>query len=786
MFKNYLKVAFRNLLRNKGFSIINISGFAIGMASAVLILLWIQDELSYDRFHKNPDRLCQVWSSDELDGGIRSLVFTPQMLAPALKKDYPEVEDAARIGWSFPSLFSYQDKKLKITGTWADPSFLTMFNFPVLRGDAKTALKDPYSVVLSQRMAKKLFGDADPIGKIVKIDNSDNFTVTALLKDPPANTQFEIEYLNSSAYLQAKGYFDTDWTNISIRTFALLKSGASLTSVNKKIKDIQVRYSGNRAKTMSFLYPVRDVRLYSDFKNGKAVGGRIETLRTFGLIAVFILLIACINFMNLSTARSEKRAKEVGIRKVSGAMKKSLIGQFLGESVLMAFIAGIFALIIVQLSLPAFNQLTQKQLALDFTNLWFWISALGFVVFTGLLAGSYPAFYLSAFKPVSVLKGSFKKINTLITPRKVLVVLQFSFAIVLIISTIIVRLQIQYAQQRKTGYDKKNLIYLFLEGDMVKNYDLIKNDLINSGTAVSLSRTFSPMTRVFSSGFSLTWTGKSPNTKIDFNRSATDGNLVKTAGLKLIQGRDIDIQNYPTDSTACLINESAAKVMGFKNPVGQTITDDPTTWHIVGVFKDFILESPYQPIKPMMFKGPKDAMNFINIKLNGERSTEQNLAKAAQIFKTYNPEYPFEYFFVDEEYARKFEDERLTAKLAGIFSGLTIFISCLGLFGLAAFMAESRVKEIGVRKVLGASITNITMLLSRDFVKLVITAVIIATPVAWWLGSQWLTKFDYRISISAWVFIIAGLLAILIALITVSYQSIKAARANPVTNLRSE
>ena len=786
MFKNYLKVAFRNLLRNKGFSIINISGFAIGMASAILILLWIQDELSYDRFHKNPDRLFQLWSSDSLDGGVRSLVFTPQMLAPALKHDYPEVEDAARIGWSFPSLFSYKEKKLKISGTWTDPSFLTMFNFPLLKGDAKTALNDPYSVVLTQTMAKKLFGDEDPVGKIVKIDNSDNFRVTAILKDPPENTQFDIGYLNSSAYLQAKGYFDTDWTNISIRTFALLKAGSSLTNVNKKIKDIQIRYSGNRAKTNSFLYPVRDVRLYSDFKNGQAVGGRIDTVRTFGLIAVFILLIACINFMNLSTARSEKRAKEVGIRKVSGAMKKSLIGQFLGESVLMASIAGIFALMLVQLCLPAFNLLTQKQLALDLTRFWFWIAAPGFVIITGLLAGSYPAFYLSSFKPVSVLKGSFKKINALITPRKVLVVFQFSFAIILIISSIVVRQQVQYAQQRKTGYDKNNLIYLFLEGDIEKNYALIKNDLIHSGAAVSVNKTFSPMTLVFSSGFSLTWPGKGPNTKIDFNRSSTDGDLIKTAGLSLIQGRDIDLQNYPTDSTACLISESAAKAMGFKNAVGQTITDDPITWHIVGVFKDFILESPYQPVKPMIFKGPKDRSNVINIRLNGDRPTEQNLAKAKEIFKTYNPEYPFEYYFVDEEYAKKFSDEQLTATLAGLFAGLTIFISCLGLFGLASFMAENRVKEIGVRKVLGASITNIVLLLSRDFVKLVITAVVIATPFAWWMGRKWLTKFDYHIAISVWVFIIAGLSAILIALITVSYQSIKAARANPVKNLRTE
>jgi len=786
MIKNYLKVAFRNLLHNKAFSIINISGFAIGMASAVLIMLWIQDEWTYDRFHHNEDRLYQVWSSDELDGGIRSLIFTPQMLAPALKKDYPEVEDAARIGWSFPSLFSYKDKKLKITGTWADPSFLSMFNFPLLKGDSKTVLHDPYSVVITERTAKKLFGDEDPIGKIVKIDNSENFTVTGLMKDIPDNTQFEIEYLNSSEYLKAKGYFDTDWTNISIRTFALLKPGTSLSNINSKIKDIDVRYSGNRAKTMSFLFPFSDVRLYSDFKNSKSVGGRIEVLRTFGLIAVFILLIACINFMNLSTARSEKRAKEVGIRKVSGAMKKSLIAQFLGESVLMSFIAGVIALMVVQICLPSFNQLTQKHLSIDFGNPWFWISALGFIIITGLLAGSYPAFYLSAFKPVTVLKGCFKKINALVTPRKVLVVLQFSFAIILIISTIIVQQQIQFAQNRKTGYDKNNLIYLYLEGDMAKNNSLIKNALISSGTAISTSRSFAPPTDVYSSGFSLTWPGKGPNTKIVFNRSSTDGDLVKTIGLKLIQGRDIDVQNYPTDSTACLINESAAKAMGFKNPVGQTVTDDPTTWHIVGVFKDFIMESPYEPIKPFIIKGPKDGLNVINIRLNPNRPTEENLAKAAEIFKTYNPEYPFDYYFVDKQYEKKFNDERLTGKLAGLFAGLSIFISCLGLFGLATFMAENRIKEIGVRKVLGASITNITLLLSGDFVKLVLTAVLIASPVAWWAGREWLTKFNYHISISIWIFIVAGLSAILIALFTVAWQSIKAAHSNPVKNLRTE
>jgi ABC-type antimicrobial peptide transport system permease subunit len=588
--------------------------------------------------------------------------------------------------------------------------------------------------------------------------------------------------------MRAKGYIDHEWTNISIRTFVLLKPHTSLAGINAKIRDMDARYSGNRTKTASFLYPVSDLRLYSDFKNGKPVGGRIETIRTFSLVAVFILLAACINFMNLSTARSEKRAKEVGIRKVAGAMKNSLVGQFLGESILVAAIAGLIAIIIVQVCLPAFNQLTRKQLSLPFKSTYFWLSVPGFVILTGFLAGCYPAFFLSAFSPVAVLKGRFKKVNTFVTPRKAMVVLQFTFAIVLIIATMIVRQQIQYARERKTGYDKNNLIYVYLEGDMAKHYDLIKNGLINSGAAVAISQTFSPLTEVWSQAFQFNWAGKDPNTHINFDRSATDGNLVKTAGLKLVGGRDIDIRNFPSDSTACLINETAAKIMGFKNPVGQMIhdEDEATAWHIVGVIRDFVLESPYQPTRPIIFKGPKEGGNVMNIKLNGSNPTEQNLAKARQVFGQYNPVYPFEYHFVDEEYAKKFDDERLVGKLAGLFAGLTIFISCMGLFGLAAFTAESRVKEIGIRKALGASVTNITLLLSKDFVKLVVLAVLIASPMAWWGSRKWLQSFDYRITISIWIFIIAGGSAIVIALMTVGYQSVKAALANPVDSLRSE
>jgi putative ABC transport system permease protein len=786
MLTNYLKIALRNLFRNKGFSFINISGLAVGMASAILILLWVQNELSYDRFHKKGDRLYEVWENAKRDGGLQSGLNTQELMAPALKKDYPEIEEAARFGWNQNMLMTFKEKQLKPTGTWADASFLTMFNIPLIKGDARSVLKDPYSMVVTQKLARELFGAENPIGKVVRIDNKDNFKITGILKDLPNNTQFDFEYLMPYSFLESKHYIDSDWTDVNIRSFVLLKPNTAVGAVDLKIKNIVFKYSGGRAEETTFLYPVSQLRLYSKFEEGKPVGGRIETVRLFSIIAVFILLIACINFMNLSTARSEKRAKEVGIRKVAGALRKSLIIQFLIESIVISAISGILALGIVELSLPSFNLLTQKQLFIDYTRLTFWLAGTGFILFTGILAGSYPAFFLAAFKPASVLKGTFQKVNALITPRKVLVISQFTFAIILVISTIIIVQQIKYAQERKTGYDRTNLAYVFMEGDIYKNYVLIKNELLNSGTAISVNQTLSPLTQSWSMGFSLTWQGKDPKMPVTFDRSSTDGGLAKTTGLTFVEGRDIDLTSFPSDSTACVINESAAKLMKFKSPIGQTIFDDPTTWHIVGVIKDFILQSPYDATRPIIFKGPKGWRNVMNIKFNSQHKTAENLAKATTIFAKYNPAYPFEYHFVDEEYAKKFSDQQLIAKLAALFSGLTIFISCLGLFGLATYMAENRIKEVGVRKILGASVSSIAALLSIDFIKLVLIAIIIASPAAWFAMKIWLQGFDYRIGVSWWVFVLAGLTAILIALITVSFQAVKAAVANPVNSLRSE
>jgi ABC-type antimicrobial peptide transport system permease subunit len=787
MIRNYFKIAFRNILRSKGFSFINISGLAIGMASAILILLWIQNEVSYDKFHANANRLYEVLGNNKVNGEIQTGMATPEIMAPGLKNDVPELEAVSRISWGEDYLLTVGDKTLKAKGNLVDPSFTSMFSFPLLSGDAKTVLSDPYSIVLTQQLAKKIFGTEDAVGKIIKVENDENYKVSGILKDLPNNTQFNFEYLLSYDHKSQKQYIDSDWTDVSIRTYVMLKPNTSFEAANSKIKNVIIEHSGGRAKTEQFLYPFTQLRLYSSFVNGKADGrGLIERVRVFGIIAALILLIACINFMNLSTARSEKRAKEVGIRKVAGALKKSLISQFLAESVFMSLIAGILAIAIVQISLPAFNQLVQKQLFLDYNNIYFWLAGIGFVLFTGILAGSYPAFFLSAFKPVAVLKGSFKKANALVTPRKVLVVLQFTFAIGLIICTIVVNQQIKFAQEREAGYNKNNLGYVFISGDIYKNYSIIKNELLTAGVATSVSKTQAPLTQNWSSGISMNWEGKDPNTKIQINRYTEDGDLVKTAGMQLVEGRDIDTQNYPTDSTACLISEAAVKAMGFKNPIGQIIFDDPINWHVIGVIKDFILESPYEAIKPFMIKGPRYGGNVIHIKLNNANSTAKNLAGAEQVFKKYNASYPFEFHFTDAEYAKKFEDEHLTGQLASLFAALTIFISCMGLFGLATYMAENRIKEIGVRKILGASVISITALLSKDFVKLVILAIVIASPIAWWVTSQWLQGYNYRVNIGWQVFAMSGGLAIFIALATVSFQAIKAAVANPVKSLRTE
>lgn len=786
MFKNYFKIAWRNLLRNKSFSLINISGLAVGMASAMLILLWIHQEMSYDNFHVKKDRLYQVWNRYTIDGKIQSWKNTPKPMAAAIRQDYPEVEHAARLTNLPPVKIDLGEKNFYGRGKIVDSTFLEMFTFPVLKGDVATALNDVSSIVLTEKLAQTIFGDTNPIGHTLRLDKTDNFKVSAVVQDPPANSEFQFQFLLPWAYMRKAGADDDIWQNNSVQTYVLLKENTSLTSVESKLKSLRKKYDKSDPNMEAFLYPVSRWYLYGTFENGKELGGRIEIVRLFGVIAGFVLLVACINFMNLSTARSEKRAREVGIRKVAGAHRRSLVGQFLGESMMLAFIAGVFALLIVQLALPAFNKLVGKTLIMDVKEPLFWLFVAGFIGVTGLLAGSYPSAYLSSFKPISALKGGIKASKALIAPRKILVVGQFTFAIVLIIATVIVRQQIQKAQDRQAGFAKDNLVYHFTEGESANNYQLIKEELISSGTALSVTMTSSPVTEDWSNSWEIGWPGKAPDDRTIVSRFFADEAVTQTLGLQLIAGRDFDLKNFPTDSNAALVNESAVKHMGFKEPIGQVIKDMGQDWHVIGVIKDFIINSPYHPSEPMYIGGANGFFNVMHIKLNGANPTKSNIASLQTIFKKYNPEYEMNYRFADEQYARKFEDEKRTGTLATLFALLTIIISCLGLFGLSSYMAENRIKEIGVRKVLGASVLSIAALLSRDFIKLVSVAFVIASPIAWWMMYTWLESFPYRVSIQWWVFAVAGFVAVLIALLTVSFQAVRAAITNPVKSLRTE
>ena len=785
MLKNYFKIAWRNLWKNKTTSFINLFGLAIGMAGVILIGAWVQNELNFEQFHANKENLYKVYNRSTGPGEISTWDITSGPLGKALEKDFPEVKNTARIYWSTDLLFNYGDKNIKAKGNEVDKPFLTMFTFPLLEGDPVHALDDVNSIVLTEKFARNLFGKTDAMNKVVKIDNKESYKVTGVLKDLPNNTEFDFDFLLSLANNE-KAYGGELWGTNTFYTYVQLQPNTDISKFNDKIKNEIIRYSPE-AETQIFLYPISKWHLYSRFENGKVAGGRIEIVHLLMLIGGLILLIACINFMNLSTAQSQKRAKEVGIRKVIGARKGGLISQFLCESILVAFIAGLIALGIVQISLPSFNRLIEKSLSINYANPILWISLISFVLLTGLLAGSYPAFFLSSFKPVKVLKGSFKGAQNLFNPRKILVVLQFSVAIVLVVSTLVIYRQIQFVQSRDKGYNVNNLVEIPIEGNIEKNYNLIKTELINSGAVTSMSKTGISVTLDGSTGAGFKWDGMDKELEnLSFSIYRSGGDLTRTMGMKLESGRDIDFTNYPGDSSSVMINETAVKSMGIKDPVGKIIRRGDNSLTIVGVFKDFIIGSPYKEVNPMLVLGYQK-FNFNTIlRLSDQNSIAENLNKAQNIFKKYNPAYPFTYQFVDQEYAQKFKDEKQTGALAGLFAGLTIFISCLGLFGLAAFMAENRSKEIGIRKVLGANVTGIVKMLSKEFVILVFISIVIAVPVGWWAMNKWLQSFAYRIQISWWIFLIAGVTAILIALITVSFQAIKAALSNPIESLRSE
>ncbi|WP_028298025.1 ABC transporter permease [Olivibacter sitiensis] len=786
MIKNYFKTAWRSLWKNKGYSAINIIGLAIGMAAVLIVSLWVQNQLQYDNFYTHKDDIYKLWNRYSDEGKVSVHDITSGPAAIALKEEYPEVEHAARMYWSTDRLLAYGDKSLKSIGNAVDPSFLQVFGFPLLSGDATKPLDGQKSIVLTQQLAKRLFGDEDPLEKIVTLDNEEPYKVTAVLQDLPSQTDFDFSYLIP---LDHTNTYISSWNTNTYYTYVRLRSGTDVEAFNKKIAPIVSKHAPDMKSNSIFLYPMSKMHLYSRFENGIPIGGKIEEVRLVVGIGLLILCIACINFVNLSTARSQKRAKEVGVRKVIGAGKSSLIGQFLTESVMIAVIAGILAILLSFTALPLFNRVLDKPLSLEVANPLIWLGLLSFIGCTGLLAGTYPAFVLSAFQPIKTLKGLVKKSQYTLNFREVLVVLQFGIATVLIVATLIVRLQIRHASERNVGYTTSQLLEIPLEGGADKNYEAIKAELLNSGAAKGVTRTgWTITTNASSSSGGFSWDGATPEQikNMSFELARAESDFVKTVGLTLIDGRDFDYARLPADSSSVILNEAAIKTMGLENPVGKYLKWGDDTYTIVGVFKDFISGSPYRDITPMLVYPSKNWMFNMIVRTDEHRSMQQNLQTIENILKKFNPAYPFNYHFVDQRYAEKFKDQQQTASLSFIFSLLAIFISCLGLLGLASYIAETRIKEIGIRKVLGASVSGIATLLTKDFVKLVLIAIIIASPIAWWAMSKWLEDFAYRIDIEWWMFALAGFAAIVIALLTVSGQAIRAAIANPVDSLRDE
>jgi putative ABC transport system permease protein len=786
MLKNYFKTTFRNLWKNKGYSLLNIGGLAIGITCAALIFLWVEDELTFNHYFSNRDNLYKVKDRQTYDGTTFTFDATPGPFAQGIKSEIPGIKNTARTTWGNSVLFSLNDKTIYEQGLYVDSPFLKMFQLQFIKGNAASAFAQLHSLVVSEKMANSFFGTTNVIGKMLKVDNKEDYIISGVIKDLPENVSFKFDWLSSFKIYEDQNKWLQSWGNNGLITYVETQPNANVDEINKKLYGyVQTKQKETNAK-MS-IYPMNRWRMYDNFDNGKEVSGRIKYVNLFSLIAWIILIIACINFMNLSTARSEKHAKEVGVKKVMGAGKTKLIGQFIGESIFTSLLSALLALGIIYLSLPAFNSLVEKQLSVNVTNPYH-ISALLFIaLICGLIAGSYPAFYLSSFKPVYVLKGiKIKNNGSAGLIRKGLVVLQFSISVILIISTIIIYQQISHVKDRDLGYNKNNLVYMYMQGIMKQHFNVIKNDLQSTGLVQNAALSDNQVLQLGSNTGDFAWEGKDPSKQVLITIEGVSPEYLPTMDIHLKEGRDF----YPdgkTDSNNIIINESLAKILNKKNVLGTIISHDAKhIYTVVGVIKDFVYNDMYAPAAPLILFSDTSGCNVLSIRIKAGAQLPAALAKIETVIKANNPGYPFDYSFVDQQFDQLFKTEALIGKLAGVFSILAIFISCLGLFGLAAYTAEKRTKEIGIRKVLGASVKGLAGLLSKEFLQLVAISCLIAFPVAWWMMKDWLDGYTYRINISWSVFAIAGVLALLIALITVSSQAIKAAIANPVKSLRSE
>ncbi|MBC3785133.1 ABC transporter permease [Spirosoma utsteinense] len=788
MIRNYFIIAWRNLIRNKAFSGINILGLALGMSCSLLILLWVQDERGVDAFHANGSQLYQVYERQYYDGKIEANYFTQGLLADELKRVIPEVQLASGLEDIAPITFEAGKTINKQNGTFAGADFFQMFSYPLLQGTPATALSRPGGIAVSRRMAEQFFGNAEQaIGKSIRYQDKEDLQVTAVFENIPANSSQQFDFLRPWVDFVKLNEWAKNWGNTNPLTFVQLRTGTDPVKVEAKIKEFiyQYRAKNTGSRTELALQPYPEKYLHSTFKNGQVDGGRIEYVRLFSLVALFILLIACVNFMNLATARSTKRAKEVGVRKVIGAVRSALMGQFVGEAMLITFLAILIAVMLVSVLLPGFSMLTGKQLTLPIDQPQFWAMLLGLLALTGLVSGSYPAFFLSSLSPARVLKGgvTFKAGATLF--RKGLVVFQFSLSIILIVGMIVMYRQTDYIQTKNLGYNRENLIYIPLEGDLSAKYDLLKEEAGKLPGILSLSRMRESPTQIGHHINDANWTGKDPNLVTSFANTAVEYDFVKTMKLQLSEGRDFD-RSFGIDSLSYLINETALAKIGYKNPIGKPLSWGQRQGTIIGVLKDFHFTSMHQAIEPLIVRlDNKRQWGTILVRTEAGKTSEA-LAGLETLCRELNPKFPFTYQFSDQEFDKLYKSEQVVSQLANYFALLAIFISCLGLFGLSTFTAEQRTKEIGVRKVLGASVASVVTLLSTDFLKLVLIALVIATPVAWYVMNQWLRGFVYKIDIEWWMLAVAGLVAVCIAFVTISFQSVKAALMNPVKSLRSE
>lgn len=791
MIKNYLKVAWRNLFRNRMQSFINIAGLSVGLACSLLIMLWVQNEESIDGFH-SPQLYTVLGIVHSNHTNISGMYDTPGVLSGELKKVIPEVEYSTGMGFGETSTFRVGDKILKIQGNSAGADYFKMFNFPLIEGTPQTALNSPSSLAISRKMAEEFFGSAhNAIGKTILYQNTKNFTVTAVFENLPKNVSTTFDFLTNWEAFLDNNPWARSMGNVGPQTFVTLRKDANVSLVDKKLAYFYDHYFGGvNRKTSSFyvelgIQPYAESYLHNNIEHGRPNGGRIEYVHIFSIVAIFILLIACINFMNLSTARSLKRAREVGVRKAIGAMRSSLIGQFISESLLTTILAVAISLGIVVMALPTFNQITQKEIAPPFHQFSFWLQLVGITLITGLISGSYPALFLSSFKPVKVLKGALKLDPATTIFRKGLVVFQFVLSVILITGTIIISRQMNYIQSKNLGYNRENLISVTMEGELGAKYNIFKNELLKQTDIKSVSRIANNnVTDIYGSTAAVGWTGQDTTKTIMFTTPGVGYDFFQTMQMKLVAGRAFS-KDYPTDTANYILNEAAVKATGYKDPIGQPLRVFGKRGKIIGVVKNFHFHSMHTQIGPMIFRSAEHEQGLILIRTQPGKSREA-VASIERLCKELNPAFPPSWNFVDEQYQKLYQNEQIINKLSDAFAFLAIFISCLGLLGLAMFTAEQRIKEIGIRKVLGASIASLFALLSKEFVVLVTIALLIATPVTWYAMDKWLHSFQYYAPLSWWVFAIAGVLTILIALATVSFQAIKAALVNPVRSLRSE